>query len=291
MPAPERSVKRSALAHAKLNLTLHVTGQRADGYHLLDSLVVFADIGDRLTVEPAKGLTQGLTLRATGPYGADLPLGEDNLVMRAAQLIDGRDMTITLDKRLPVASGMGGGSADAAAALHLLARRQGLALPGTEALMRLGADLPVCMQAPQPCRMQGLGEEVTPLRGVPGLALAIVNPGVPLSTPAVFNGLGQRNNPAMPRDLPDWSDVNAFCAWLADMRNDLQAPASALLPQIRDVIDALARQPGCLLARMTGSGATCFGIFATMQQAEAAHLTLARPGWFTATARSAHRMP
>lgn len=283
MEAPLRPV----LAHAKLNLTLHVTGQRADGYHLLDSLVVFADIGDRLSIDA----TTGLTLRAVGPYGDAVPPGPDNLVLRAARLIGARDAAITLDKQLPVASGMGGGSADAAAILHLLAQEQRLSLPDTDALMRLGADLPVCMQAPQPCRMQGLGEVVTPLRGVPGLALVIVNPGVPLSTPAVFGALSQRRNPPMPAVLPDWPDVGAFCDWLSEMRNDLEAPACALLPQTGGVIDALARQPGCLLARMTGSGATCFGIFATMHEASAARDALDRPGWFAATARSAHRAP
>lgn len=283
MEAPERA----ALAQAKLNLTLHVTGQRADGYHLLDSLVIFADIGDRLSVKAAPGLT----LRAVGPYGDEVPPGADNLVLRAARLIGGRDAAITLDKQLPVASGMGGGSADAAAILRLLSQEQGLTLPDTDALMGLGADLPVCMKAPQACRMQGLGEVVTPLQSVPGLALVIVNPGVPLSTPAVFRALSHRHNPPMPAVLPDWPDVGAFCNWLSGMRNDLQAPACTLLPQIGGVIDALARQPGCLLARMTGSGATCFGIFATLQQARAARDALERPGWFTATAQSAHRAP
>lgn len=279
--------QRGVLAPAKLNLTLHVTGQRADGYHLLDSLVIFADIGDRVTAENAPGLT----LHTTGPHGGTVPPGADNLVMRAARLIGGRDLAITLDKQLPAASGMGGGSSDAAATLRLLARLQGLAMPDTAALMKLGADLPVCMAAPQPCRMQGLGEAVTPLRAVPGLALVIVNPGTPLSTPAVFKALRARHNPPMPRDLPDWPDVQAFCTWLAEARNDLELPACTLLPEIRDVIAALARQPGCLLARMTGSGATCFGVFETAQKADAARATLARPGWFVATARSAHRLP
>ncbi len=283
MQSPEQAV----LAPAKLNLTLHVTGQRSDGYHLLDSLVIFADIGDRLTVEPGTGLA----LRATGPYGPDLPQGEDNLVMRAARLIGARDLVLGLDKQLPLASGMGGGSSDAATTLRLLARTQGLALPDTAALMRLGADLPVCMKAPQPCRMQGLGEVVTPVQGVPGLALTIVNPGLPLSTPAVFKALTRRCNQPMAHDLPVWRDTAEFCNWLADMRNDLQEPACNLLPEIRGVIAALARQPGCLLARMTGSGATCFGIFGTEQQADAARHALARPGWFTTTARSAHRAP
>jgi len=282
-PVPEGDM----LAPAKLNLTLHVTGQRADGYHLLDSLVVFADIGDRLSLVPAPGLS----LHACGPHGTDVPPGEDNLVLRAARLIGARDLAITLDKRLPVASGMGGGSTDAATTLRMLAQGQGLALPDTGALMQLGADLPVCMAAPQPCRMRGLGEQVTVLQGVPGLALVIVNPGVPLSTPAVFRSLRQRDNPGMPEELPGWPDAARFCDWLAGMRNDLEAPACALLPEIRGVIGAIARQPGCMLARMTGSGATCFGIFSTMTQAEAARSALARPGWFTAAARSSHRAP
>lgn len=275
------------LARAKLNLTLHVTGQRADGYHLLDSLVVFADLGDLLSLEDAPGLS----LRARGGYGADVPEGEDNLVLRAARLIGARDVAITLEKRLPVASGMGGGSADAAAVLRLLAQAQGLALPDTPALMRLGADLPVCMAAPRPCRMQGLGERVTPLAGVPGLAMVIVNPGVALSTPAVFAALKVRDNPPMPLELPHWPDAAAFCRWLEGMRNDLEEPARALVPEIGAAIAALAGRPGCLLARMTGSGATCFGLFASRSLAEAACTALARPGWFTATAQSAHRAP
>lgn len=275
------------IAHAKLNLTLHVTGQRDDGYHLLDSLVIFADIGDRLHLDAAPELS----LRALGPYGHDVPPGADNLVLRAAQLAGARDVAITLDKRLPVASGMGGGSADAAAVLRLLANARGLALPDTPALMGLGADLPVCMRAPQPCRMQGLGEQVVPLRGVPDLTLLIVNPGVPLSTPAVFNALSERRNPPMPAELPEWPDTAAFCRWLAGMRNDLEGAACMLLPEIRMLLDLLARQPGCLLARMTGSGATCFGIFAAPQNAADALGVLARPGWFAATATSAHRTP
>ncbi|MCC5969608.1 MAG: 4-(cytidine 5'-diphospho)-2-C-methyl-D-erythritol kinase [Pararhodobacter sp.] len=282
MPAVE---ERIALAPAKLNLTLHVTGQRADGYHLLDSLVIFADIGDRLSIRAAQG---DVTLQTTGPYGGDLPPGADNLVLRAARLIGARNVAIRLDKRLPVAAGMGGGSADAAATLRLLAHEHGLALPGTDALIRLGADLPVCLAAPQPCRMRGLGEVITPLSGVPDLALAIVNPGIPLATPAVFKALSQRNNPPMPDHLPPWPDVARFSDWLANMRNDLEGAACTLLPDIRTVITDIARQPGCLLARMTGSGATCFGIFADFAQAEAASTALARPGRFTTAAVSAH---
>ncbi|KPQ06038.1 MAG: 4-diphosphocytidyl-2-C-methyl-D-erythritol kinase IspE [Rhodobacteraceae bacterium HLUCCA12] len=273
-------------APAKLNLTLHVTARRPDGYHELDSLVVFAALGDRLSLAQASGAP---ALRCVGPHGDDVPAGDDNLVLRAARLIGARDVAITLDKRLPVASGMGGGSSDAAATLKLLAQAQGLSLPDTQVLMGLGADLPVCLQAPHPCRMQGLGERLSPVVDLPALALVIVNPGVPLSTPAVFKALESPENPPMPATLPAWADQGELCDWLGGMRNDLQDPACTLVPQIGEVLDAIARQPGCLLARMTGSGATCFGIFADSARANDARAALARPGWFCAETQTAHR--
>ncbi len=146
-------------APAKINLTLHVTGQRPDGYHLLDSLVVFVEAGDLVTLDDGAGLTLALQ----GPGAAALAVESDNLILRAARLAGAQDAAFTLDKYLPVASGMGGGSSDAAAALHLLAETRGMALPGMTDLMRLGADLPVCMQAPRPARMRGLGEILEPL--------------------------------------------------------------------------------------------------------------------------------
>jgi len=275
MPVPSR------LAPAKINLTLHVTGQRADGYHLLDSLVVFTEAGDRVSLD---GGAPGL--RLSGPQAGGLAGENDNLVLRAARLIGAGDAGLALDKRLPVASGMGGGSSDAAAALHLLAETRGLALPDTAALMALGADLPVCMAAPAPCRMRGLGEQVARVTGVPALWLVLVNPGQGLSTPAVFRALSHKQNPPMAEALPQWADLAAFCDWLARQRNDLQAPAQALLPAVGEVLAGLSAQPGCLLARMTGSGATCFGIFRDQQTAIAGDSALARPGWFTAVTRS-----
>lgn len=275
MPAPFR------LAPAKINLTLHVTGQRADGYHLLDSLVVFAEAGDRVTLGTgAPGLT------VTGPQAGALAGEGDNLVLRAARLIGAPDAALTLDKQLPVASGMGGGSSDAAATLHLLAGARGLPMPATEALMTLGADLPVCVAAPAPCRMRGLGERVEALPGVPALWLMLVNPGQGLSTPAVFRALTHKANPPMPGTLPRWADAAQLCDWLGGMRNDLESPARALVPAVSEVLAALTAQPGCRLARMTGSGATCFGIFADQATATAARAALARPGWFTAATRS-----
>ena len=272
----------SRLAPAKINLTLHVTGQREDGYHLLDSLVVFVEAGDLLTLR--KG--PGLSLDLVGPCAAALAPEPDNLVLRAARMTGAEGVAFTLDKRLPVASGMGGGSSDAAAALHLLAETRGLPLPGTEALMRLGADLPVCMAAPAPMRMRGLGERVEPLAGLPALWLLLVNPGQGLSTPAVFRAMTQRQNPAMPDSLPRWPDAGALCDWLAGMRNDLQTPAIALMPQIDTLLGEIAAQPGCLLARMTGSGATCFGIFTDEDALHAAATVLRAPGRFVIPTRS-----
>lgn len=270
----------SGHAPAKINLTLHVTGQRADGWHLLDSLVVFAALGDRIEAGSAPGLA------IDGPFAAAVPAGGDNLVLKAAALAGAADPALRLTKNLPPASGMGGGSSDAAAVL----RHYGACL-GTGALMQLGADIPVCMAAPAPSRMAGLGEAVTPIPGVPGLWLLLVNPGLPLSTPAVFRALARRQNPPMPAHLPRWRDGAALADWLAGQRNDLEAPARALEPVIGTVLSALAVQPGCLLARMTGSGATCFGIFAERAARDAACAALARPGWFTAATETAHRAP
>lgn len=270
-----------AVAPAKINLTLHVTGRRADGYHMLDSLVVFTEAGDDL----ALGDGPGLSLDLTGPRAAALAPEPDNLVLRAARMMGAQGIAFTLDKRLPVASGMGGGSSDAAAALRLLAAR-GLPLPDTAGLMRLGADLPVCMNAPAPARMQGLGERVTPLPGVPALWLLLVNPGQALSTPAVFKALQAHDNPPMPETLPRWPDAPALAAWLAPMRNDLQAPAIALMPAIAELLAALDAQPGCLLSRMTGSGATCFGIFTSEAALHDAARALAAPGRFVLPTRS-----
>lgn len=270
------------LAPAKINLTLHVTGQRADGYHRLDSLVVFAEAGDAVTLAPG----QGLSLALSGPYGEALAGEGDNLVLRAARAAGARDAAFGLDKRLPLASGMGGGSSDAAAALHLLADLQGLAIPPTEALMLLGADLPVCVAAPAPCRMRGLGEDVQAVAGVPALWLLLVNPGQGLATPAVFKALESRVNPPMPDTLPAWRDAADLCLWLQGQRNDLEAPARRLMPQIGAVLGQIAAQTGCLLARMTGSGATCFGVFRDRRTLDAAAAALAHPGRYVAATRS-----
>lgn len=260
---------RREAAPAKLNLTLHVTGRRADGFHLLDSLVVFCDIGDVVTVADGP-----LGLTVTGPFSGGLAAEPDNLCLRAARLA-GREVAITLEKNLPVASGIGGGSADAAAVLRAL----GADPAGTETL---GADVPVCM-AGRPTRMRGLGEILDPLPALPDLHLVLVNPGRALSTPAVFKALTRRDNPPMPEQLPPLGDAGALIRFLRECRNDLQAPAIALMPEIAACLAALDAA-GAAFARMSGSGATCFGLFADAAQARAAQAAIAcaHPQWWTA---------
>lgn len=259
-------------APAKVNLCLHVTGRRADGYHLLDSLVVFADVGDTLGAAPAAELE----LEVDGPFAHAVGSAEDNLVTAAARLMGG-GVRLGLTKRLPVAAGIGGGSADAAACLRALTRL-GRPMPSPEAVLALGADVPVCM-AGRPARLRGTGEIVEPLGAWPELNAVLVNPGVPLATPAVFAALERRENP--PLDWPPRGDV---LVWLADQRNDLEPAARALEPRIGDVLDAL-RGAGAQLARMSGSGATCFGVFPTPEAAARAAEALRRPGWWVAPAR------
>jgi 4-diphosphocytidyl-2-C-methyl-D-erythritol kinase len=279
------------LAPAKLNLYLHVIGRRADGYHLLDSLVAFADIGDWLTVAPA----QRLSVAVTGPFAKDLASIDpaQNLVWRAAERLArqlGRvpDASVTLEKRLPVASGIGGGSSDAAAALKSLVslwRAQlsdsTLAALGAE----LGADVPVCL-AGRSAFVGGIGESIEPAPALPAVAVALANPGRALVTADVFRTrAGPFGEPARfgraPRDAADLARL------LADRRNDLTDPARAIVPEIDDVLTALAGCSGALLVRMSGSGATCFALFADINAAHdaAARLRSANRGWWVASGR------
>lgn len=267
-------------APAKINLALHVTGQRPDGYHLLDSLVVFAGVGDRVAVQDG----HGLRLTVTGPMAAALAGDDDNLVLRAAQHLGIGDAAITLTKVLPVASGIGGGSADAAATIRALCRLKGLRLPEPATTAALGADVPVCLLG-RPARMTGIGEALLPLAALPEFWLVLVNPGVAVATAGVFGALTRRENPPLP-ELPALPGVGALADYLRLCRNDLQEPARRLQPAIGDVLDALGAQAGCLLARMSGSGATCFGLFAGESDADAAagRLRAARPGWWVTAA-------
>jgi 4-diphosphocytidyl-2-C-methyl-D-erythritol kinase len=268
-------------APAKVNLFLHVTGQRPDGYHLLDSLVVFAEAADRIRFTPSGTLA----LAITGPFAASLADEPDNLVLRAARMLAAEagvrpSGTLTLDKQLPVASGIGGGSADAAATLRLLCRVWRLN-PMDEVVVRiasrLGSDVPVCLQS-RPMSMRGVGERLTPTPSLPPCGLVLVNPGVPLATAAVFRARTPGNY-TPEAVLPDtWDTAARMAADLGGLSNDLQPPAIALLPAIGDVLRSIADRPGCLLARMSGSGATCFGLFASVEDAKAAAGELAGPG-------------
>jgi 4-diphosphocytidyl-2-C-methyl-D-erythritol kinase len=275
------ATEATEFAPAKINLTLHVTGQRADGYHLLDSLVVFVDVGDRVSVTPA----DLLSLAITGPHAALLPVGDDNLVLRAARLM-GVEAAISLEKVLPVSSGIGGGSADAAATLRALARMTGKPMPDHAAVLSLGADVPVCIGG-KPVRMSGVGETLTPVPPIEGGWLVLANPSVAVSTPAVFRALARKDNAPMPRALPRVRTVADLAAFLQMNRNDMEAPAVSLVPLISTVKSALSEQPGCLMARMSGSGATCFGLFADGLTASAAARAIqtSRPDWWVAPAR------
>lgn len=269
-------------APAKVNLALHVIGRRADGYHLLDSLVAFADVGDRVSAERA----EGLSLTVTGPEAAGVPAGPDNLVLRAAALMPGAGAALTLVKALPAASGLGGGSSDAAAALRVMARLHGRPMPPAAAVLALGADVPVCLR-PGSARMRGIGEAVVPLPPLPPVWAVLANPRVPVPTPAVFAALDRRENPPMPEALPRWRDAADLARWLCGMRNDLEAPARALCPAVAEVLAALAATTGALMVRMSGSGATCLALYAAPAAAEAAASALraARPGWWIAACR------
>lgn len=272
----------AGFAPAKINLTLHVTGRRTDGYHLLDSLVVFADLGDRVSAIPA----DRLTLSVTGPTADGLAPGGDNLVLRAARLLDGGGAAMTLDKHLPVSSGIGGGSSDAAAALRVLSRLWGRPMPAPTAAAALGADVPVCLD-PRPRRMAGIGATLSDLPSLPPCWLVLANPGVAVATPAVFAELERHDNPPMPATLPVFADVADLAAFLTTCRNDLEPHARMLEPLIATTSDALSATTGCLIARMSGSGATCYGLYASQAGAEVAarRIGSAYPTWWVRAAR------
>jgi 4-diphosphocytidyl-2-C-methyl-D-erythritol kinase len=277
-------------APAKINLALHVVGQRADGYHLLDTLVMFSETGDIIEAE----LDDALTLLVDGPFAGALDGAiAENLVMRAALLMAdaaerrGRPRPgarIQLTKMLPVASGLGGGSADAAATLVALNElwQLGLDDAALSAIgLKLGADVPMCLKS-APSRVTGIGEHIGPAPVLPDHGLLLIHPGVPVATPHVFRGLTRRDHPPMP-DLPaQWIDVDHFVDWLMPTRNDLQHVAEQLAPDISQALRLLRDLPGCRLARMSGSGATCFGIFADAASAQSAADVVRdiRPEWW-----------
>jgi 4-diphosphocytidyl-2-C-methyl-D-erythritol kinase len=266
-------------AWAKINLTLHVTGQRSDGYHLLDSLVVRAAVGDTLSVAPSSELE----LFVDGPYADAAPLDDRNLVIRAARLLDPdgtRGARLLLTKVLPAAAGIGGGSADAATALKLLSHHWDVPVP--EDVACLGADVPVCLHD-GPQRMRGVGEMLTPVPPLPSCWLVLVNPNKSVSTPDVFKRLVSRHNDPMPDGIPAFDSAQGFAAWLATQRNDLEQAALGVVPEIAACLAAL---DDALLARMSGSGATCFGLYASEQAANhaAGRIDHAHPDWWVTAA-------
>lgn len=270
-------------APAKLNLFLHLRGRRADSYHLLESLAVFPAVGDRLEVEEAPGLS----LTIGGPFGDMLPADADNLVLHAAMALAaqaGRPAraALRLEKVLPVASGIGGGSADAAAALRMLSRRWGCAIELQTALA-LGADVPVCL-SDRPQLMGGIGDRLTGGPNLPPFWVVLVNPLVTVSTRSVFAAVEERHNPpGPPAPEAGFETFEAMIDWLRQQRNDLEAAAIRCCAPISDVLAALSGAP---LARMSGSGATCFALYPDRSTAltVAERIRLARPGWWVTAA-------
>jgi 4-diphosphocytidyl-2-C-methyl-D-erythritol kinase len=281
-------------APAKVNLYLHVVGRRADGYHELDSLVAFTDVGD--TIEVAEGAAgRGPVLTIAGPFAPALAAEDPatNLAVRAAAALAAKlgrsaDLSIRLVKELPVASGIGGGSADAAATLRALARLWDLPVDDPrlfEVGATLGADVPVCV-AGRACYFGGIGDQLAPAPALPEVAAVLVNPGVPVPTPAVFKArtgmFSQADRFARaPADAAELADL------LAKRRNDLTGPASRVAPAILSVLEALSATRDCLLSRLSGSGATCFSLYPDAEAAAAAARRIAdrQPAWWVRAAR------
>ncbi len=279
------------LARAKINLDLLITGQRDDGYHLLDSLVVFAEYGDRVSVSPS----ERLALKISGPFADGLETETDNLVMRAARLLQEtytieQGAEIHLVKNLPVASGIGGGSADAAAAMKALGDLWGISdmvQNMKESSLSLGADLPVCLLS-ETAHMRGIGEDLSPVNISFPLHLLLVNAGVSVSTAGIFAARTQRNAPFSPvRRLPE--EISSLSQLIAILRaggNDLRQDACQARPEIETTLRQVGSMDDCAFAGMSGSGATCFGIFPTLESARSSARRLAWdfPGWWVAAA-------
>ena len=276
----------SDLAPAKINLTLRIVGRRADGYHELESLVVFADLADRLTLIPEPETS----LEVTGPFAAACGATNDNLVLKAVRKFSAgisglKAGRFRLEKNLPVAAGMGGGSSDAAAALRLLARANGIALDDprlAEAAVAVGADVPVCVE-PRARIMRGIGEILSAPFALPALPTLLVNPRVPTETRKVFAAFAGMHGSSEPLGAPPRDNLLGY---LRAHGNDLTVPAIACVPVIGEVLDVIAALPGAQLARMSGSGSTCFALFDSAEAANNAveRLGLAQPSWWIASA-------
>lgn len=257
MTAPPDTL--SELARAKINLTLHVGPARNDGYHLLDSLVAFADIADKVSYRKAPDFS----LKITGPFADGLCANADNLVLKAANLC-GQSGAYGLEKNLPIASGIGGGSADGAAVIRMFQTRTGRQTPID--VLPLGADVPVCLLS-MTARVRGIGETLTPLPGLGQIAAVLVNPGVQVSTQDIFSRFDAA--PSKPKAKSEFK-VSTLLQMAQNGQNDLQDIAIKLVPEIDEVLTALNAQAGCQLARMSGSGASCFGLFQSTDDAQTA---------------------
>ncbi|GAA0776360.1 4-(cytidine 5'-diphospho)-2-C-methyl-D-erythritol kinase [Brevundimonas olei] len=274
----------TGLAPAKINLLLHVGPVQADGYHPLVSLTVFADVGDRVTVRRA----ETLSLTVEGPFAAGLDGQGDNLILKALRAlgeaagIGEPHVAVALDKRLPIAAGLGGGSADAGAALRLTARLLDLDMPEAELerlVLAAGADGPMCLRA-RPAWASGIGEVLEDEPRLPTLHGVLLNPGLPSPTGGVYRAYDAAPKAAdRPAPPADWSAASVI-AWLAAQRNDLEAPAQAVTPGIGEALAAMRAAPACRLTRMSGSGATVFGLFDDRAAAIEATFALDRPGWW-----------
>ncbi len=306
----------SLFAPAKVNLFLHVISRRSDGYHELESLIVFVDVGDRLSIVPGGAFDVVID----GPFAdtlADEPVS-DNLVHRAGRLLMARSGharvdgvggsgsktaalpggVLRLEKNLPVAAGLGGGSADAAAALRLLKDHWSISLPEKdlhEMGLSLGADIPVCLES-RPAFVTGIGETIEPAPALPEIWAVLVNSGTPVPTGKVFKGLDPERLAGKPGPgvAPEaFRETGDLVKALAHTRNDLEASALKVAPDIADVLALIARQSGCALARMSGSGGTCFGLFPTQTEALAAveGITQTQPGWWAKAGRILNGAP
>jgi 4-diphosphocytidyl-2-C-methyl-D-erythritol kinase len=264
-------------APAKVNLALHVTGRRPDGYHTLESLVVFTELGDELEATPAPSDT----LRIAGPFADAVGNGDTNLVLRAVRAFREKwpgsipeGLSLSLHKNLPVAAGLGGGSADAAAALRIMATLSSAPISdaGLQSLaLSLGADVPACVVS-RPLELGGTGESIRALESFPPCHLVLINPLIPVVTAEVFRRLAHHDHPGLPPFATPFAKLPLLAMWLEETRNDLEPPAILLAPIIADLATTMRQRQGCILARMSGSGATVFGLFGSGAQAhQAAH--------------------
>lgn len=281
----------SVFAPAKINLFLHVGEKREDGYHALESLVAFAETGDRLEIEPG----DGLSLDIAGPFANRLLRDDNNLALKAARALQGMKgslgAAIALQKNIPVAAGLGGGSADAAATLRGLNAFWDLDLSESallEIAATLGSDVPACVLS-RACWMEGRGEFVKEVPALPNFPIILVNPGVMVPTGPIFADLNARTGIGAMPPPGVMQNVWDLVGYLADAANDLEAPACRFAPLIEDALSALDREPGCVLAQMSGSGATCFGLFEQEQFAVGAAERVAQdhPEWWVRVTRIA----